>query len=72
MLSQYLFLVPWLCLGTFCLRLCRLIAEAEPPGGVPMQSIETRMTLFDGAFPLQGLRLTDKLPNSLQNFEHGI
>jgi amino-acid N-acetyltransferase len=33
----YCFLATWLCLGTLCLRLCRLIAQAEPPGVVPMQ-----------------------------------
>jgi hypothetical protein len=35
-------LVPWLCLGILGLRLCRFIAEVEPPRCIPMQSIGTR------------------------------
>jgi hypothetical protein len=39
--SSLICLVPWLCQDTSCLRLCRLMAEAEPPEFVPTQSMGT-------------------------------
>jgi hypothetical protein len=63
---DWLCLVPWLCLGTPLVRLCRRSREAEPLGGIPTQSIGTSKRrdpmgtggLVSGGYPLCKNKIT--------------